>query len=185
MASMPRELSGWETGTICVTKPIRVEPVEGSDFDWREKKLLLSTLEAKEKLSSRHATLEGNTLVYDVDEDEPIRLPTYDRYSSALYFDYGGSKIHISKFGKVRDAFATCCELHDPVGTPDLELTSLSGRFAFRAERVHRWRAEGSALARHCPEDVSSGAPRQLRQRAMPQDARCRNCRVAHDHYRR
>lgn len=118
MANMPRELSGWETGTICVTKPIRVEPVEGSDFDWREKKLLLSTLEAKEKLSSRHATLEGNTLMYDVDEDEPIRLPTYDRYSSALYFDYGGSKIHISKFGKVRDAFATCCELHDPVGTP-------------------------------------------------------------------
>ncbi|GAA5990859.1 hypothetical protein JCM10908_000050 [Rhodotorula pacifica] len=103
--SLPRELSGWDTGTVCITEPIRVEPVDGADFEWREKKLVISTLEAKEKLSKREAKQDGNALVYDI--DEPIRLPTYDRYSSALYFDYGGSSVKIGPLGKTRDAFAT------------------------------------------------------------------------------
>ncbi|TKA51956.1 hypothetical protein B0A53_05040 [Rhodotorula sp. CCFEE 5036] len=103
--NLPRELSGWDTGTVCITEPIRVEPVEGTDFEWREKKLVLSTLEAKEKLSKREARQDGNALIYDI--DEPIRLPTYDRYSSALYFDYGGSSVKIGPLGKTRDAFAT------------------------------------------------------------------------------
>ena len=107
--NLPRELSGWDTGTVCITEPIRVEPVEGTDFEWREKKLVLSTLEAKEKLSKREARQDGNALIYDI--DEPIRLPTYDRYSSALYFDYGGSSVKIGPLGKTRDAFATLCEL--------------------------------------------------------------------------
>jgi hypothetical protein len=110
--NLPRELSGWDTGTVCITEPIRVEPVEGTDFEWREKKLVLSTLEAKEKLSKREARQDGNALIYDI--DEPIRLPTYDRYSSALYFDYGGSSVKIGPLGKTRDAFATLCKLEMP-----------------------------------------------------------------------
>ncbi|GAA6011835.1 hypothetical protein JCM11491_000766 [Sporobolomyces phaffii] len=103
--SLPKELSGWDTGTVCITSPVKVEPVGDADFDWKEKKLVLSTTEAKEKISSRHAeTLSDGHLQWNVEDD--IRLPTYDRYSSALYFDYGGSKVKIGPLGTKVDAFA-------------------------------------------------------------------------------
>ncbi|CEQ38684.1 SPOSA6832_00141, partial [Sporobolomyces salmonicolor] len=102
---LPRELSGWDTGTVCVTAPVKVEPVEGADFDWKEKKLVLSTLEAKQKIPSKAAsTLSDRSIEWDVDED--IRLPTYDRYSSALYFDYGGAALTVGPLGKKVEAFA-------------------------------------------------------------------------------
>lgn len=107
--SLPKELSGWDTGTVCVKAPVKVEPVGDADFDWKEKKLVLSTSEAKEKISSRHAeTLSDGVLQWNVEDD--IRLPTYDRYSSALYFDYGGSKVKIGPLGTKTDAFAMLCE---------------------------------------------------------------------------
>jgi len=104
--SLPKELSGFDTGTVCVTAPVRVEPVAGADFDWAEKKLVLSTSEAKQKIPGRAATQQADgSLEWEVDDH--IRLPTYDRYSSALYFDYGGSKIQIGPLGSKRDAYAT------------------------------------------------------------------------------
>ncbi|GAA5838555.1 hypothetical protein JCM9279_003279 [Rhodotorula babjevae] len=104
--SLPKELSGFDTGTVCVTAPVCVEPVADADFDWAEKKLILSTSEAKQKIPGRAATQQADgSLEWEVDDD--IRLPTYDRYSSALYFDYGGSKIQIGPLGSKRDAYAT------------------------------------------------------------------------------
>ncbi|GAA6056005.1 hypothetical protein JCM3770_002138 [Rhodotorula araucariae] len=104
--SLPRELSGFETGTVCVTAPIRVEPVEGAQFDWSEKKLVLSTTEARQKIPGRAATTQSDRAIeWEVDDD--IRLPTYDRYSSALYFDYGGSAVKIGPVGSKMDAYAT------------------------------------------------------------------------------
>lgn len=106
--SLPKELAGWDTGTVCITTPVKVEPVADSDFDWKEKKLVLSTSEAKEKISSRHAEVSSDgSLQWNIEED--IRLPTYDRYSSALYFDYGGSKIKVGPIGSKTDAFAMLC----------------------------------------------------------------------------
>ncbi|GAA6022197.1 hypothetical protein JCM10207_003939 [Rhodosporidiobolus poonsookiae] len=103
---LPRELSGWETGTVSIRDKIKVEPVEGSDFNWREKKLVLSTLEAKQKVPSRAATtLSDRSIEWDLGEDD-IRLPTYDKYGSALYFDYGGSAVKIGPLGQQYDAFA-------------------------------------------------------------------------------
>ncbi|GAA6035910.1 hypothetical protein JCM8097_005158 [Rhodosporidiobolus ruineniae] len=102
---LPRELSGWDTGTVTVKGPIRVEPVEGSNFDWKEKKLKLSTLEATQKVPSKAATMTSDRAIeWDVDED--IRLPTTDRYSSALTFDYGGDALTIGPLGNKVDAFA-------------------------------------------------------------------------------
>jgi hypothetical protein len=106
--SLPKELSGWETGTVEVKGPIKVEAVAGADFDWREKKLVLSTSEASTKISARAANSNGDgALEWDIDHD--IRLPVYDRYSSALYFDYGGSSVKIGPLGSKRDAFAALC----------------------------------------------------------------------------
>ncbi|BGP36486.1 hypothetical protein JCM10449v2_000387 [Rhodotorula kratochvilovae] len=104
--SLPKELSGFETGTVCVTAPIRVEPVAGAEFDWAEKKLVLSTTEARQKIPARAANTQSDrSIEWDVDDD--IRLPTYDRYSSALYFDYGGSAVKIGPLGSKMDAYAT------------------------------------------------------------------------------
>jgi hypothetical protein len=106
--SLPKELSGWETGTIEVKGPIKVEAVSGVDFDWREKKLVLSSSEASSKISARAANSAGDgALEWQIDDD--IRLPVYDRYSSALYFDYGGSSVKIGPLGSKRDAFAALC----------------------------------------------------------------------------
>lgn len=72
---LPRNLRGWDTGTICVTSDIKVEPVPDTDFDFKEKKLLLSTLEAKQKLPGAAAKENGDgSVVWDVDRH--IRLPT-------------------------------------------------------------------------------------------------------------
>ncbi|GAA5918640.1 hypothetical protein JCM6882_007890 [Rhodosporidiobolus microsporus] len=105
--NLPRELAGWETGTVSVVSPIRVEPAAGTSFNWREKKLILSTMEAKQKIPSKAATtLADGSLEWDVGEDG-IRLPTTDRYSSALYFDYGGDPLTIGPLGSKLDAYAT------------------------------------------------------------------------------
>lgn len=104
---LPRELSGWETGVVRCVAPIRVEPVDGVDFDFKEKKLVLSTLETSEKLGGKKATtLSDRSIEWDIGDDE-IRLPTTDRYSSALTFDYGGDTITVGPLGQKVEAFAT------------------------------------------------------------------------------
>ncbi|KAK4703048.1 hypothetical protein P7C70_g3172, partial [Phenoliferia sp. Uapishka_3] len=101
---LPPNLCGWDTGTVCVTSEIKVEPVPGSDFDFKEKKLFISTLEAKQKLPGSVSSLGPDGILhYEIDEH--IRLPTYDRYASAVFFDYGGG-FTLGPLGKKYDAFA-------------------------------------------------------------------------------
>lgn len=72
---LPQNLRGWDTGTVTVTSDIKVEPIAEADFDFKEKKLLLSTLEAKQKLPGSVAKTESDgTIVWPVDQN--IRLPT-------------------------------------------------------------------------------------------------------------
>ncbi|SCV68713.1 BQ2448_834 [Microbotryum intermedium] len=103
---LPRELRGWNTGTVCVTSNIKVEPVEGVDFDFKAKKIVLSTLEAKQKVPGRAAMVDDDGSI-EWEVDEGIRLPTYDRYSSALFFDYGGG-FTLGPLGDKTDAYAAC-----------------------------------------------------------------------------
>jgi hypothetical protein len=80
--------------------------VDGVDFDFKEKKLVLSTLETTEKLGGKKATtLSDRSIEWDVGEE--VRLPTTDRYSSALTFDYGGDSVTIGPLGQKVEAFAT------------------------------------------------------------------------------
>jgi hypothetical protein len=72
---LPKNLRGWDTGTVCVTAPIKVTPTSEGGFEFKEKKLVLSTLEATQKVSGKKADLKDDgTLEYAVDKD--IRLPT-------------------------------------------------------------------------------------------------------------
>ncbi|KAL8286155.1 hypothetical protein RQP46_004643 [Phenoliferia psychrophenolica] len=101
---LPKNLSGWDTGTVCITSAIKVEPVPGSDFDFKEKKMFISTLEAKQKVAGSEAAM-GADGVLEYKIDEHIRLPTYDRYASAVYFDHGGG-FTFGPLGNKYDAFA-------------------------------------------------------------------------------
>lgn len=65
----------WDTGTVCIKSHIRVEPVAESSFNFKEAKLVLSTLEANQKVPGADATMEEDgTISWTVDEH--IRLPT-------------------------------------------------------------------------------------------------------------
>lgn len=110
---LPKELLGWDTGTVCITSPIKVEAAGTSKFDFKDKKLLLHTSDAKQELPGKAATVNADkSIEWDVSED--IRIPVYDRFSSALFFDYGGS-LSFGPIGKKVDAFAALCEccLHE------------------------------------------------------------------------
>lgn len=86
---LPQNLRGWDTGTVAVTSDIKVEPVPGVDFDFKEKKLLLSTLEAKQKLPGSVATTQADgTITWDVDQH--IRLPTCELPFRPLAFQRMG-----------------------------------------------------------------------------------------------
>ena len=72
MVLMP---DSWDTGTVCITSAIKVEPVPGTDFDFKEKKMHISTLEAKQKVPGSAAAV-GADGVLEYQIDEHIRLPT-------------------------------------------------------------------------------------------------------------
>lgn len=105
---LPRNLRGWDTGTVCITSDIKVEQAEGVDFDFKEKKLVLHTLDASQKLPGASAKESSDgTIVWDVDKH--IRLPTYDKYSSCLFVEYGGG-LKLGPLGKKSEAFAQICK---------------------------------------------------------------------------
>ena len=87
---LPKNLRGWDTGTVAITSDIKVEPVKGVDFDWDEKKLVLSTLEAKQKLPGKSAKKQADgSLVWDVDHE--IRLPTCELLPENSFLRRGSS----------------------------------------------------------------------------------------------
>lgn len=91
---LAKEERGWETGTVSVIAPIRIENRQMDDFDFKKEKLVLSTHAAKQKLPAKAATVdESGSPVWDIDEH--IRLPTYDRYASALFFDCESSPFEV------------------------------------------------------------------------------------------
>lgn len=74
-AQLPKNQLGWSTGTVCVVDHVRLEPVEGSTFEFKEKKLVVSTSEASQKLAGSVANIDtSGKIQWDVDES--IRLPT-------------------------------------------------------------------------------------------------------------
>lgn len=105
---LPKELRGWDTGTVCVRSPVKVELNDDvTDFDLKAKKLLLATTVARQRLPGHKATKVDNERAVEWNVDEDIRLPVYDRYSSALYFDYGGHQYSVGQLLKDKpDAFA-------------------------------------------------------------------------------
>jgi hypothetical protein len=83
---LPRNLLGWDTGTVEVIGDVFVEAVDGHDF--KTKKLSFSTTEDEYKAPSKSARIQDGNVHWDLPEDV-VRLPVYNRYASALLFEIG------------------------------------------------------------------------------------------------
>lgn len=91
-ANLPKQMLGWETGTVELLSDVVFEPTqEGGDF--HTKKLHLSTNDSDYKVPSKAAHSEGNSVRWDLG-DEDVRLPIYSRFSNSLHFDCGGSSLN-------------------------------------------------------------------------------------------
>ncbi|KAH8835959.1 hypothetical protein DL96DRAFT_1809735 [Flagelloscypha sp. PMI_526] len=88
---IPRELLGWDTGTVSILGPITMTPVESSGADLNVKKLRISTTEQSFKAPSRASPMEGGGLNWDIPTDKKVRLPVYARYASACLFEMSSS----------------------------------------------------------------------------------------------
>ena len=74
---LPPNLLGWETGTVEILAPIKIE-VDAAHIELIEdmKKLTISTSDSTEVLPTKEATVEGGQATWEVDS---MRLPVYSR----------------------------------------------------------------------------------------------------------
>ncbi len=114
---MPRPLLGSETATVELLSKIKLVPASPEHEKLlQEKKIIVSTGDSTQKIDTRYQ-----------DDNELVRLPVYDRFSSALSFDIGPSA-SIGPFGGKPDAIAAAwlCDIEDNSET-DLEIPILVG----------------------------------------------------------
>ncbi|KAL7409629.1 hypothetical protein BDY24DRAFT_402483 [Mrakia frigida] len=88
---LPPNLLGWETGTVEILAPIKIE-VDAAHIELIEdmKKLTISTTDSTEVLPTKEATIEGGQATWEVDS---MRLPVYSRFQSVLTLEIQGKSI--------------------------------------------------------------------------------------------
>jgi hypothetical protein len=79
---------GWDTGTVEILKPIEVsiESEHQSSFSLSKQSLVVSTTDSTEKIGSPVGDSDNARITWNVDM---VRLPVYNRYSTALTFEIG------------------------------------------------------------------------------------------------
>jgi hypothetical protein len=87
---IPRELCGWDTGTVEILDNIRIESTD--DYDFKTKKLVISTSDDEYKAPTSAATVTDGDVHWDLPVDK-VRLPVYNRYASAVLFEIGSGGI--------------------------------------------------------------------------------------------
>ncbi|THG95827.1 hypothetical protein EW026_g5890 [Hermanssonia centrifuga] len=98
-------LFGWETGTLEIPGGIRVEPTPGFSEGFDTKKLEICTTDDSYKVPSSAAQVENGLVSWDPPV-EKVRLPVYNRYSSAVVFEIGSGGI--GPIGQDCDFLAVC-----------------------------------------------------------------------------
>ena len=96
---------GWETGTLEVIGGIRVEPTPERPEGFNTKKLEVCTTDDSYKVPSSAALVEDGSVYWDPPVDK-VRLPVYNRYSSAVTFEIGSGGI--GPIGQDCDYLAVC-----------------------------------------------------------------------------
>lgn len=100
-AQLPRNMLGWDTGTVEILDDITIipEPNASTPLANVPTKLTISTTDSTEHISPKKAVLENGQTTYSVDM---LRLPVYSRYASSCVFEFGGGGI----MGSAPDAVA-------------------------------------------------------------------------------
>ncbi|CAE6349629.1 unnamed protein product [Rhizoctonia solani] len=100
-ARLPRNMLGWDTGTVELLSDITItpEPNANGRIPSKPTKLRVSTTDSTEILSPKSATLSDGVVSYNLDK---LRLPVYSRYASSCVFEFGGGGI----MGGAPDAIA-------------------------------------------------------------------------------
>jgi hypothetical protein len=87
---LPKALLGWDTGTVEIVSDIKLESTD--QFDFKTKKLSISTTEDEYKAPSSSAQVVNGDVTWDLPV-EKVRLPVYNRYASAVLFEIGSGGI--------------------------------------------------------------------------------------------
>ncbi len=110
---------GWETGTAEILGSVTVAPLPSFAERFKTKKLAVSTSDLTYKAPSSSAEIsEDGQITWDLPVDK-VRLPVYNRYSSAVLFEIG-----TGGFGPLgaNSDFVAMCWLKD---VPDDEETQI------------------------------------------------------------
>ena len=89
---LPRALFGWETCTLEIPSGVRIEPVPEFASGFATKKLQICTTEDTYKVPSSAAQKDNGAVFWDIPV-EKVRLPVYNRYSSAVVFEIGSGTV--------------------------------------------------------------------------------------------
>ncbi|KAG8695995.1 hypothetical protein FRC08_007433 [Ceratobasidium sp. 394] len=91
-AKLPRNMLGWDTGTVEILSDITItpEPNATGKLPAKPTKLTISTTDSTEHIPPKSATLSDGRHSYSIDK---LRLPVYSRYNSSCVFEFGGGGI--------------------------------------------------------------------------------------------
>ncbi|QRV98489.1 C2 domain-containing protein [Ceratobasidium sp. AG-Ba] len=100
-AKLPRNMLGWDTGTVEILDDIIITPEPNSSHKLSKMptKLTISTTDSTENIPPKSAALSEGRTSYSIDM---LRLPVYSRYASSCVFEFGGGGI----MGSAPDAIA-------------------------------------------------------------------------------
>ncbi|KAG9114914.1 hypothetical protein FRC07_007586 [Ceratobasidium sp. 392] len=100
-AKLPRNMLGWDTGTVEILSDVIVTPEHNAhgNLPARPTKLTISTTDSTEHIPAKSASLADGRHSYTVDM---LRLPVYSRYNSSCVFEFGGGGV----MGGAPDAIA-------------------------------------------------------------------------------
>ncbi|KAG8954346.1 hypothetical protein FRC03_011485 [Tulasnella sp. 419] len=96
-AKLPREQLGWDTATVELFNPIRVEidPSKRSiagPLASKTTSITVSTTDSTEKVPKNAGVIDENGILrWDV--GDMIRLPVYNRYASCVFFEFGSAGV--------------------------------------------------------------------------------------------
>lgn len=86
-ATLPPNLRGWTTGTLEVNHAsFQINKDAQNDFAVKACRLRMVTSEKVEVLAKKEASIEGDTITWEMDQ---IRMPIYQRYQGSLTIGIG------------------------------------------------------------------------------------------------
>lgn len=90
--SLPKELRGWDTGTLHLLSDVKIEVDEKHADKLHGDVLTVGNSESTRKIAGKLSSKDSATSV-SWTLDPQVRLPIYSRYQSAVHFNIGGAGV--------------------------------------------------------------------------------------------